>query len=107
MPDTFEQRTGAQNRSLYRWFQMIAAQCNEAGLDMQLILSKQMDIPVTKDNFKECVWRPAQIEYLSKISTTELNKGKDIDKVRDILIRHFAKEFKMTLPPFPRISDVS
>jgi hypothetical protein len=96
-------RTNQQNRALHLWFDMVAEALNDAGYDMRKTLKPGVEIPWTKETIKDYLWRPVQMEYLRKRSTTELST-KDIDKVYDILNRHLVKFGIHT--PFPSLDEL-
>lgn len=87
---TEKQRTDQQNRALHLYFQMIADDLNEAGLDIRKVLKPEIEIPWNKDLVKDYLWRPIQEIYLKKKSTTQLITT-DIDIIFEIFNRHIAK----------------
>lgn len=96
-----KQRTSQQNKSLHKWFELVSAQLNDAGITVQLLLKERVELPVTPEVVKELLWRPAQRALLGKQSTTELSKQEDIDLVYDTLNRHLATRFHLENIPFP------
>lgn len=98
------ERTTQQNKALHLYFQIVADVLNDAGLDMRKTLKPGIEIPWTKDAIKDYLWRPIQMSYLRKRSTTELTT-RDIDKIYDILNRHLAEKFHI-YEPFPSLDEL-
>jgi len=94
-------RTLKQNSALHLYFQLLADQLNEAGLDMRVVLKPEVSIPWGKDTIKDFLWRPIQRFQLGKKSTTELTTA-EIDKVFEVLNRHLSEKFpEIEHIPFP------
>ena len=84
------QRTSQQNKALHVFFEQVAQELNDAGLDMRKTLKPEVEIPWSKDTVKEYLWRPIQKMQLDKKSTMELTT-KDIDIIYETLNRFLAK----------------
>jgi hypothetical protein len=97
-----KQRTLLQNKSLHKYFELVAERLNEAGLEKKVVLQKVADCPWTKESVKEDLWRPLQFAQLLKKSTTEMTT-KDIDVVYDTLNR-FLGEMGIH-EPWPSLDD--
>ncbi len=98
-------RTEQQNKALHLYFQWLADELNNAGLDMRKTLKPEIDIPWSKSSVKEYMWKPVQKMVLDKNSTTQLKKGeKEIDKVYDTLNRYLLEKFGVHIP-FPSIES--
>lgn len=95
-----EKRTGQQNRALHLYFTHLAEALNDAGYNVQLVLSHTMDLDWTPELAKELLWRTAQQALLGKQSTTELNKQQEIDLVYSHLNRYISERFGLHVP-FP------
>lgn len=93
------QRTIQQNKSLHKYFELLAEELNEAGLDMRKLLKDTIDIPWNKDTVKDYLWRPIQKAQIKKESTTELTTA-EVTKVYETLNR-FLGEKKGIHVPFP------
>lgn len=104
MPTEEKIRTAQQNRALHLFFQLLADELNEAGLDMRKVLKPGIDIPWTKTSIKEFLWRPVQEAALGKKSTRQLLKQRDIDLIYDTLTRHLSQIFGISVP-FPSIEN--
>ena len=95
-----EQRTLRQNNSLHLYFELLADALNDAGYEMKAVLAaKEIDVPWTKELIKETLWKPLQKAMIDKDSTTESNT-KQYNEVYEVLSRHLAKNFGVSVP-FP------
>lgn len=101
-------RTDQQNRAMHKFFEVLAEDMNEHGIDLRNVLVEMQfaDISATKSNVKDLVWRPFQKALLNKKSTTELSKQKDIDLIWDNLNSFFIDKFKYQIPQFPSIEEM-
>ena len=95
-------RTLQQNKALHKWFSLVGIELTMAGLPVQLVLKKTLDVDWDKEGrlVKELLWRRAQMVVLGKTSTTELEKIGDIDLVYDTLNRFLGEKFGIHVP-FP------
>lgn len=91
------QRTLQQNKSLHKYFELLAETLNEAGYDMKKTLKQDAEIPWSPQLVKDFLWRPIQEAALQKESTTELTT-KDVDIVWDILNRHLGDKLGVYVP---------
>lgn len=99
-------RTSVQNRSLHLYFEHVASALDEAGIDLQEVLSKsKASIPATKENIKEAMWRPIQKAMYNKKSTTELTT-KEVGEVYEVLNRFLGEQFGINVE-FPHIPDIN
>ena len=80
-----KQRTLSQNNALHLYFELIATALNDAGLDMKETLPR-VDIPWSKKLVKEAIWKPIQLAWLKKDSTTKLTKS-EVSEVEEIVNR--------------------
>ena len=99
-----EQRTIKQNSALHKFFELVAEKLNDAGLDMRFVLKPSVDIPWGKESVKKFLWKPVQNALLGKKSTKELTTD-EVDKVYNVLNRHFGEKFKMH-QPFPSLESI-
>lgn len=99
-----EQRTLQQNKALHLFYQHLADELNDGGLDMRGVLKSWVAIPWSKESVKEFLWKPIQELQLRKRSTTELNT-KDVDKIYMTLMRHLGEKFGVGVE-FPSIEEV-
>lgn len=90
-----------QFNAMHLWFENCAHALNDAGLDMRKCLAeREVDVPWTKLSFKEAVWKPLLKAMTDKNSTKDQTKT-EVPDVADVIIRHFASKFGVTLPPWP------
>lgn len=98
------QRTTQQNKSLHLYFEHLAFELNDAGLDMRKTLKPAVEIPWSAKTVKEYIWRPIMQAQLGKRSTTEM-ESKDIDLVFNTITRHLANRFGLVVE-FPSIETL-
>jgi len=94
-----KQRSQLQNNSLHLWLTLVASALNEAGLDVRQVLvkSKRQEIPWTMAAVKEHLWKPVQLAYNGKNSTTKASTT-DYSAISDILNRTFGEQFGVYVP---------
>lgn len=100
----YPQRTLTQNKALHKFYQLLADELNDAGLDQRKVLKPSVDIPWTRQAVKEQIWRPVQEAQLGKRSTTELTTT-EIDQVFDTITRHLGEKFGISIQ-FPSIQEL-
>ena len=99
-----KQRTILQNSALHKFFELVAKKLNDAGLDMRFVLKPGVDIPWGKESVKNFLWKPVQNALLGKKSTKDLTTD-EVDKVYEVLNRHFGEKFKIH-QAFPSVESV-
>lgn len=99
-----KQRTSLQNRALHKYFELLAENLNDAGLDMRKVLKPAVDIPWSGETIKNYIWRPIQEAQLGKKSTTEL-KTDEINLVWETINRHLSEKFGIS-EPFPSVEEI-
>ena len=87
-----KQRTKLQNRSLHKFFELLADAFNEAGLDVQKTLRHDIEIPWNETLIKELIWRPIMEAMTDKSSTTEMDTV-DPSQIYEVLNRHLGEKF--------------
>jgi len=87
-----KKRTSQQNRALHKYFELLAEELNDAGLDVKEVLKPSVDIEWTGELIKEYIWRPVQFAQLKKKSTTQLTTS-EIDQIYEIITRHLGQKF--------------
>ena len=92
-------RTDPQNNALHLFCERLAQELNDKGLDMRHTLKEDIDIPWTKENVKNFLWRPIQIAMTDKQSTTELTSGEP-SRIHEVLSKHLGEKFGIYIP-FP------
>ena len=65
-------RTIQQNKALWKYFDALAQEFSDHGLDMKKVLKPEIDIPWNKDTICEFLWKPIMKIQTGKESTTEL-----------------------------------
>lgn len=101
-----ERRTDQQNRALHLYFELVAKELNDAGLEIGEVIShSKVDIPWTKESVKELLWKTCQRSMFGKKSTTKLSKFEEIDKIWEVLNRFLAK-LKIESIAFPSLEEV-
>jgi hypothetical protein len=94
-----KKRTSQQNRALHKYFELLAEELNDAGLDVKEVLRPSVDIEWTGELIKEYIWRPVQMAQLKKKSTTQLTTS-EIDQIYEVITRHLGQKFGLYVP-FP------
>lgn len=87
-----KQRTLRQNRMAHLWFTHLAEALNESGNDMQVVLSKRMEVWWTPESVKECLFKALTKAMYNKDSTTQLTT-KEFTKVADMLRDVLARDY--------------
>lgn len=85
-------RTMQQNKALWKYFEALAQEFSDHGLDMKKVLKPEIDIPWNKDTICEFLWKPIMKIQTGKESTTELTT-KEIDQVYNTINRHLGETF--------------
>jgi len=93
----FDQRTSAQNRALHRYFRVLAAKLNAAGLDMRKLLKPEVEIPWSLSSVKEFLWKRIQLPLVGHDSTSKLDK-KQVGEVYETLSRHLSEKHGIYVP---------
>lgn len=90
-------RTELQNRSLHKYYSLLAEALNDGGFEMQKVIRQSVEIPWTGTTVKEILWRPLQKAYKLEHSTTRL-KTTDIDKIYDLLNKTIGERTGIYVP---------
>jgi|TARA_R100001530_G_scaffold3596_4_gene5269 hypothetical protein len=93
--------TAKQRASLHVWLRQVAETLNLNGLDMKKTLKPSAEIPWSEGSAKEHLWRPVMETVYPHIESTNDMTTVDPDLVVDIIVRHIADKFAVTLPPWP------
>jgi len=96
-------RSLKQNNSLHLYYELLAKEFNNAGLDFKQIFDNPVDIIITPLIVKECLWKPIQTAMFGTKSTTKLSKQEQIDKIYDVINKKVS-EFGIYVP-FPNKED--
>jgi hypothetical protein len=84
-------RSDNQNRALHLYFEHLAKELNDAGYNIQKLLSHAVDLDWDKDTVKELLWRPIQVALINKKSTTNLDRVSEIDVIWEHLNRYLGE----------------
>ena len=93
-----KQRTLRQNKSAHLWFTHIADELNNAGLEMQVVLSKRKGIMWTGEAVKECLFKVLAKAMYNKDSSTKLTTKEFTDvtnMLRDVLARDYGVDVEV------------
>lgn len=96
-----EQRTSAQNRSMHKFFRLLADSLNDAGLEMRVVLKEDAQIWWTPEAVKTYLWKPIQKAMYQKKSTRDLSKSQEVSKVHEQLMKILGEKFHVENIPLP------
>ena len=99
-----KKRTIRQCRALHKYFELLAQELNDMGLDMKKTLKPEVDIPWTGENVKRFLWLPVMKTMFTKEHTAELTTI-EIDRIFDVITRHLGERFSISIP-FPSIDEL-
>lgn len=91
-------RTINQNKALHLYLTQWARALNENGITFPMIVGKSADIPITMELLKEAVWKPAQRALFGTMSTTKLDRDKEINMIVDVITKSFGELFQLYIP---------
>ena len=89
-------RTLTQNRSLHKYFSMLAESLNNAGLDVKKTMRHDVDIPWTETLIKELIWRKVQSAMFDIDSTAKLDTAQ-ISQVYEVINLHISQTFGVSV----------
>lgn len=95
--------TDKQFRGLHVYCQQMSDLLEQYHIPLKAVLKPTFEIPTTKDNVKQFLWKPVQYFLYGKDSTKKLDKN-EIDKVVETINLHLAENpVANVLPylPFP------
>ena len=96
------QRTTQQNRSLHRWFRLVAEQLADQDYDFREV---RVEIRPSEHLVKEYMFRPVAKALYGKESTADLSTG-EVAEVYEHLNRLLADRFGIHVP-FPSEDELS
>lgn len=79
--------TQPQHNSIFLFCEMAAQACNDAGLDMRAMLKQDVEIPWTKESFRNQVWNVMMEAMYDKKSVKELNRD-EVSMIYEVINRH-------------------
>jgi len=94
---SIDKRSEAQNRALHVYFTQVSDEMVEQGVTVRAILEalkEGVELWTTPVIVKE-IWRIFQKAELKKVSTTELEKHKDIDIVYEAFTKFIGEKFQI------------
>ena len=97
MMNTEKQRTIKQNKSLWKWGQMLADSFNNDGKSMQFVLSHAVERPWNKDLVIDLLYRPI-LKHVAGHDSTSSASTKQLIEAADILADHLAMKVDTNLP---------
>lgn len=85
-----DKRSSLQNRSLHKFFVIIADELNELGMEFQYfgVTGKQLSTRYTTNIVKNHFWRPVQQALFNIESTKDINT-KQINEITDVIVKFF------------------
>ena len=85
-----DKRSSLQNRSLHKFFVIIADELNELGMEFQYfgVTGKQLSTRYTTNIVKNHFWRPIQQTLFNIESTKDINT-KQINEITDVIVKFF------------------
>ena len=94
--NTARQRTIQQNKSLHKYYGLLAEELNGAGYDMRKTLEHKASIPWNPATVKEFMWKPIQKVVLETETTTKLTTS-TITEIYDILNRYTSEKLGVSI----------
>ena len=94
-------RTLTQNASLHVAFKLISDSLNEAGLTVDAVMTKGIELDWNEHLVKEILWRMVQKYKFGTTSTTQLEKLGEIEEVYDTIMRTLGERHGIEYIPFP------
>ena len=92
-----KQRTPTQNKSLHKFFELLADSLNDAGWNVQKTLRHDVEIPWNPALVKELIWRPVQEAMTNKHSTTKLDRLEP-SQIYEVLNLHLGEKLGIHVP---------
>lgn len=96
-----KQRTSQQNKALYKFFELVSEDLNNAGYSVMKTLRHDVEIDWNATTFKELMWKPIQKAITKKNSTADLSSG-ELQIIYDTLNRHLGQKLGIHTP-FPTL----
>lgn len=97
--DTTPTRTQSQHNSLWLWYSMIEAECENAGITWNELVGKTHQLRITKEGL-HMMGKQLQKALWGTTSTKELKKVGQIEILQEHFVDLFSK-VGLTLPAFP------
>ena len=97
MVKEYPNRTRKQNKSMHKYFELLAEALNDAGYDMKKVLKPEIDIPWTKESVKSHLWKPIQEAMFDKEHTSDTDTVEP-SAVYETLNRHTSEKLGVSVP---------
>ena len=91
-------RTLSQNRAMHKWFEMIASECKNKGVTMDMIVRKPAELPVTESLLKD-LFRFIGKKMFGKDSTAKFEKN-ELNEIIPVFDRMITERTDINIP-FP------
>jgi len=91
------QRTLTMNRAMRMYWKLLSNALNDAGLDMDTVLSEGTEIPWSESKVEEHIWRKIQTAETGKESTKDLST-KEMTAIYEIINRYLSGKFGVFVP---------
>lgn len=82
---------------MHAWFDELAVELNNRGLDMRQVLKPGVEIPWDGKLVKRHIFHPIEEAMVEKTSTAELSTA-EVSRVVDVINRHLLSRFDFNLP---------
>ena len=94
-------RTIQQNRSLYKYFELVSATLNANNFDVQVVLRPNTEW--SAEGVKLLIWRPVMQAVTGRSSTAKLTTT-ELTDIYDIINKALGERLGITIP-FPSIEE--
>ena len=84
-----QQRSLTQNSAIHKYFELLAGEFNDEGIDMCTVLNSSIEIPWTPELVKELLWKRVQSAMFDIDSTSKLSR-QQVSQVYDVLHKKLA-----------------
>ena len=89
-------RTLTQNKSLHRYFALLAEALNDSGQDMRTTLKPGIEIPWGSESIKNLMFKPI-IKAMFDVDSTKDLDSKQISEAYEVLNRHTAEKLGVSV----------
>ena len=94
---TSKPRTPTQNNSIHKYCELLAEALNGAGYTLTVKVIREVEVPYTKENVKDYIWRPVQIALFQIASSKDLTT-KQVSEVYEALNLFLIERFCVYVP---------
>ncbi len=98
-------RTLKQNKSYWKWIDLLATELNNAGYSVQTVLSKTAEISHTKDNFHQNISKVFIKALFNKDSSTDLTT-KEFNLLQEEITKFLAENLGLQID-FPSMESLA